>query len=207
MGGTHMGTTDNATPRSPSILMIDGREYMLYDEYVGPIKFANITRLWLVAALAWTPVLLLGMGSAMRMGLWESRTAWAILGVVMLLAIGVAIGVAIAALASLAAGPVFITPIAVTEVDRQGTWSTLSIATRRRTVLTVVAHVDMADFLVGSVTGDVGRSAPRHPIPAQLTHPAMRRYVLSSYAALAAVAVVGVAFLVSTAMPILSHTK
>lgn len=194
---------DDAATRSPSILMISGRKYMLYDEYVGPIKFANITRLWLVAALTWTPILLMGMGSAMRMGMWESRSAWAILGVVMLLAIGVAI----AALASLAAGPVFITPIAVTEVDRQGTWSTLSIATRRRTVLTVVAHVDMADFLVGSVTGNVGRSAPRHPIPAQLTHPAMRRYVMSSYAALAAMAIVGVAFLVSIVMPMLSHTK
>ena len=198
-----MDSTDNATPWSPSVLLINGRKYMLYDEYVGPIKFADITRLWLVAAVVWTPFLSLGMGSAMRMGMWESPTAWAISGVVMLLAIGVAI----AGLVTLAAGPIFMTPVAVTEVDRQGTWSTLSIATRRRTVLTVVAHVNMADFLVGAVTGEVGWSAPRHPIPADLTHPAMRGYVMSSYAALAAVAIVGVAFLVSTAMPMLSHTK
>ena len=90
--------------------------------------------------------------------------------------------------------PVMATPVAVVEMDRSGTTSRLSVATRRHGTLTVTTHTDMADFLLRAITADRRRRfTPRRDVPAELVHPKMTRHVWNG-------AAVGVAMTVTVVL-------
>ncbi|NTV40618.1 MAG: hypothetical protein HGA51_11780 [Demequinaceae bacterium] len=173
-----MTTTDNGTVQSPGILMIEGREYILYDGFLGRINVAEVGLLWLYSSTQWVLVLTYALLLPFTEAWWPIFIA-----VVLLL-------VAIVGTIFVFGRPVMATPVAVVERDRSGTTSSLSVATRRHGAFTLTTHTDMADFLLRAITVDRRRRFwPRRDVPAGLVHPKMMRHVWNGAAVCVAMTV------------------
>ncbi len=163
-----MDTIYPVTPQSPDILLIGGREHVLYHGLFEPLKIVDARLLWLNSVLAWavalyTVLLVLTLGDD---GWWTLLAVTA--AAVPLIAVGAFIenrsGVT--------------TPVAIDEKDRSGTWSRMIISTRRHAPLTATVHTDMADFLLATIAdGQTRRFTSRPEIPFELRHPGMQRHV------------------------------
>ena len=177
-----MELTDDAATRPPSVMLIDGREYMLYDELLGRIRMAEVRMLWLYSSMLWVLALILALQLPFTDAWWP-----------LLIAIPLLLAMLAAAL-FMFGRPAITTPVAVVEKGRNGATSRLSVSTRRHGTFSVTAHTDMADFLLGAITTDRRRRfTPRREVPAGLVHPKMMRHVWSG----TAVGVVLIAVLVA----------
>jgi hypothetical protein len=177
-----MELTDDAATRPPSVMLIDGREHVLYDELLGRIRMAEVKLLWLYSSMLWVLALILALQLPFTDAWWPLLIA-----IPLLLAMFVGVYVQLSR-------PVMTTPISVVERDRNGATSRLSVSTRRHGTFSVTAHTDMADFLLGAITTDRRRRfTPRRDVPAGLVHPKMMRHVWSG----TAVGVVLIAVLVA----------
>lgn len=146
--------------------MIDGREFMLYDEFLGRIRMAEVKMMWLYSSTLWVFVLFYALLLPFTEAWWPIFIA------------NVLLLIAIAGTVFMFRRPVITTPTTVVEMDRSGTTSRLSVATRRHGTLTVTTHTDMADFLLRAITADRRRRfTPRRDVPAELVHPTMMRHV------------------------------
>ncbi len=163
-----MDTIYPVTPRSPDILLIGGREHVLYLGLFEPLKIVDAKFLRLHSVLAWavalyTVLLLLTLGDTG----W-----WTLLAVIAAAVPLVAVGSFIESRSGVT------TPVAIDEKDRSGAWSRMIISTRRHAPLTVTAHADMADFLLATIAdGQTRRFTSRPEIPIELRHPRMQRHV------------------------------
>lgn len=163
-----MDTIYPSTPQSPSILLIGGREHVLYHGLFEPLRIADAKLLWLNSAVAWLSILYLVLIAASLGddGWWSYLAAFAAL-------------LAVAAIGSfMKSRSVVTTPVAINEKDRRGTWSRLAISTRRHGTLTATVNTDMADFLLTTLAaGQTRRFTSRPDIPVELTHPGTQRHV------------------------------
>ncbi|NYI41825.1 hypothetical protein [Demequina lutea] len=176
-----MHTTDETVTRSPSILMIEGREYALYQGFRERTKLMDVKLLWLDGAKN----LLLPVWVALMMSeVLFHDLLWSVFGLVMLILAAVVVGHYIDS------HSVAVIPVSVVEKDRQGPSATLYIflrsvrgfTTRRDGRYTATVHTDMADFLLGAIGPDRAhgrRSLPR--IPTELRNPKARRFAWGSY--------------------------
>ncbi|NYI41826.1 hypothetical protein [Demequina lutea] len=167
-----MDMIDDAATRPPSVILVNGREYMLYDEFLGRIKMAEVKLLWFYSSLLWVGALTFALLLPFTEAWWPIFIAIALLLVMC------------AGVFFMFSRPVMTTPVTVVETHRNGTSSRLSVSTRRHGTLTVTAHADMADFLLRAITADRRRRfSPRRDVPADLVHPKMMRHVWSGTAA------------------------
>ena len=177
-----MRTADETVTRSPSILMIEGREYALYQGFRERTKLVDVKLLWVEEAKN----LLIPMYIALMTSwvIWHALL-WFVFGFVVLVLAAVVLGHYIDSRS------VAVIPVSVVEKDRQGRSATLSIflrsvrgfSTRRDGRYTATVHTDMADFLLGAIGPDRAhgrRTLPR--IPAELRNPKARRFAWGSYA-------------------------
>jgi len=154
-----MSTTGSMTTQSPGTLMIGGRQFVLIQHVLEPVQIAEARRLWRGSLFAWG-FLLLPLNVAN--GRLFDTNGWVLAGT-------------FAALFMLFAMRFFgndrsvvISPVTVSEEDRNGTESQLAISTREGTVI-ATAHTHMADFLLRSAATDRTRRARlRREIPTTL---------------------------------------
>jgi hypothetical protein len=177
-----MDTTNDVTTRSPSILMIEGREYALYQGFRERTKLVDVKLLWVEEAKnLLTPVNVALMMSTVIL----HEYSWYFFGIVVLILAALVLGHYIDSRS------VAVIPVSVVEKDRQGPSATLSIflrsvrgfTTRRDGRYTATVHTDMADFLQGAIGPDRAhgrRTLPR--IPTELRNPKVRWFVWGSYA-------------------------
>ncbi len=123
------------------MIMIGGREYVLIQHVLERVQIAEARTLWRGSVFAWS-FLLIPLNVAN--GRLFDINGWVLAGT-------------FAALFVLFAMRFFgndrsavITPVTVSEEDRNGTESKFAIATREGTVMATV-HTDMADFLLRTV--------------------------------------------------------
>ncbi len=162
-----MDTIYPSTPKSPDILLIGGREHVLYHGVFEPLRIVEARLLWLNTALIWAGALYVVLFAVNLdyVGLWA------------LLAIIATAGVVIAASVLIGSRSAVTIPVAVEEKDRTGTWSRMTISTHRHDPLTVTAHADMAAFLLATVAdGQTSRFIKRPVIPIELRHPGTQRH-------------------------------
>lgn len=178
-----MHTTDETVIRSPSILMIEGREYALYQGFLERTRLVDVKLLWLNApknlAMLLYGVLMVVYFSRPDSSLWFAFAAFAA-------------GLASAPVSSfMRSHSVEVVPVSVVEKDRQGPSSTLFIftrstrssSTRRDARFTATVHTDMADFLLGAIGPGRARGFKSRPrVPTELSYPKLRRYVWFPYA-------------------------
>ncbi len=128
-GGAHVDTIYPSTPKSPDILLIGGREHVLYHGVFEPLKIVEARLLWLNTALVWAGALyvMLFAVNLDYVGLWA------------LLAIIATAGVVIAASVVIGSRSAVTIPVAVDEKDRTGPWSRMIISTQRRAWIAAVA--------------------------------------------------------------------
>jgi hypothetical protein len=178
-----MGTTNDVTTRSPSIVIIEGREYALYQGFLQRTRLVDVKLLWLDTARN-LAMLLYGVLMVVYFSRLDS-SVWFLVGA---LAVGLASSVVSSFMRSHSVAVVL---VSVVEKERQGLTSTLFIFTRpqpsfstdRGARLTATVHTDMADFLVGAVGPGRARGFKSRPrVPAELSYPNVRPYVWFSYA-------------------------
>jgi len=177
-----MSTTENVATQSPSILMIEGREYALYQGFRERTKLVDVKLLWVEEAKnLLIPVWVALMTSWV---IWHALL-WYVLGFVVLGLAAVVLGHYIDSRS------VAVIPVSVVEKDRQGPTATLSIflrsvrgfSTRRDGRYMATVHTGMADFLLGAIGPDRvhgRRTLPR--IPMELRNPKALRFAWGSYA-------------------------
>ena len=174
-----MDTTNDVTTRSPSILMIEGREYALYQGFRQRTKLWDVRLLWLDA----TGNLVLVVYTALMTKALIFTDLWFLFGAVVLVLPYAAV------MRYIDSHSVAVIPVSVVEQDRQGPTATLSIflrsirgfSTRPDGRYTATVHTDMADFLLGAIGPDRTRgrrSLPR--IPKKLRNPKVRRFAWAS---------------------------
>jgi len=157
-----------STPKSPSILLIGGREHVLYHGVFEPLKIVDARLLWLNSALVWAGALYIVL-LVVTLG---DDGWWTLLAVI-------AAAVPVIAVSSFIESRSGVTtPVAIDEKDRTGAWSRMIISTRRHAPLTVTAHADMANFLLATVADSQTRRFTSRPeIPIELRHPGTQRHV------------------------------
>jgi len=166
-GGAHVDTIYPSTPKSPDILLIGGREHVLYHGVFEPLKIVEAKFLRLNTVLAWAFVLY----TVLLLLTLDDTSWWALLAV---FAAAVPLVVVVSFIERRSG---VTTPVAVEEKDRTGAWSRMIISTLRHDPLTVNAHADMADFLLATVAnGQTRRFTSRPEIPTELRHPGMQRH-------------------------------
>lgn len=188
-GGAHVDTIYPSTPQSPDILLIGGREHVLYHGLFDPLKIVDAKLLWLNSALVWS-IALYTVLLAVTLG----DTGWWALLAVLAAAFPV---IAVSPFIESRSGVT--TPVAIDEKDRSGTWSRMIISTRRHAPLTVTAHADMADYLLDALTDDEPShtSAITRCCDDQLNPPSTRWHEWNSIAApIAAIVAIAVIYLV-----------
>jgi hypothetical protein len=180
-----MDTTHDVATRAPSILMIEGREYALYQGFLERIRLMDVKLLWLDAAKN-LAILLYGVLILISVARPDS-SSWVFVG-------------ALAAALSSAAGSYFmvshsvaVVPTTVVEKDRQGPSATLYIfvrsmlafSTRRDARFTATVHTDMADFLLSAFAEGQSRRFRRRPrVPSAFMTPRAHRQAWASSAGL-----------------------
>jgi len=194
-----VSTTENVTTQSRGILTIQGREYALYQEFLGPIKITDVKLLWLNTASTCLITLF-----AVLMAIDATRpesNPWLFFGGF----------VAAAASASLSIfmdkRAVLITPSIGVSGDGADGSSTLAVTSQSRRVsstrLGVVqdatAHPEMADFLRNAFAEGNTRNFRQRPrLPSELMTPSARRQAWASnagqFVALLALVSIAVAF-------------
>jgi hypothetical protein len=187
-----MDKIDDVTTRSPSILMIEGVEHVLYEGFVERIKIADANLLWLNTAKMWALALyaVLIAINAFRSdsSLWLPFAGLAVISGSAVLSV------------FLDNRAVLTIPFAVAERDRAGEWSTLAITSQplrmfsTNPIVTQFAtvHPAMADFLLTAFSGERSRPFRERPrLPAALTTPRARRQAWAANAG-PLVALVGV---------------
>ncbi|WP_291378963.1 hypothetical protein [Demequina sp.] len=160
-----METIYPVTPKSADVMMIGGREHVLYQAPLETIKIVDAHYLWLNTIQPWVAALYTTL-----LVVFVDPIAW--WGIVWLLS---------AALTTIALNVYtdrrsrVSVPVAVEEKDRSGSWSRLVVSAYRNDPLTVTAHVRMADFLLGTIKdGPAGAFTKRPKIPEDLQHPRTR---------------------------------
>jgi len=170
-----MGTTEQATTRPSSILMIDGREHVLYQGLTARVRIADARRLWLNTARVWA-IALYGLLTAINAVLPE-YSMW--LAFVALAAIGGAAALSV----YVESRGLLTVPDAVAERERTGGTSTLAITSKSQRVFSgrlpavqfATAHPEMADFLLTAYAeGQSRRFRQRPRVPVALTTPSTR---------------------------------
>jgi hypothetical protein len=122
LGGTHVDTIHDVATRSPSILMIEGREYALYQGFLERTKLVDVKLLWLDGAK--NLALLLAVALMTVSFTLPDSSLWFAFGFL-------AAGLAFAAVSSfMDSHSVAVVPVSVVEKERQGLTSTLFIFTR-----------------------------------------------------------------------------
>jgi len=165
-----MTRTDDVTTKSPSILMIEGCEHVLYQGLTARFRIADARLLWLNTARGWLIALyaLLSAINAARshFSLWLSFVGLA------------AIGGAVALSVFTENRGVLTTPLAVVERERAGGSSTLAITAKSprsfsgQPTVTQFAtvHPEMADFLLAAFAeGQSRRFRQRPRVPVALS--------------------------------------
>jgi len=196
-----MDTTDDVTTRSPKILMIEGREYALYQGLLDPIKIADVKLLWLNTVQNWL-LTLFAVLIATDIARPDSRWWF--------------FGGAYAALAGSAALSVFmrnhdvlITPSAGAATDSAEGSSTLAVtpqsggvfSTRLGVVEYATVDPKMADYLLTAFAKGKTRTFRRPPrIPSTLLTPRARRQAWVSNAGLFVALVALVSIVTSVAL-------
>ena len=167
-----MSTTDDVTTQSPGIMMIEGREYALYQGLLERIQIADAKLLWVNNAQEWAGTLFVVLAAinAARpdSSLWLAFAALA------------------AALGSVALSffmdsrDALTTPFTVVERDRAGGRSTLVITSKSQRVSSTrptgttfaTVHTEMADFLLTAFSEEKSRRFRQRPrVPAALRTP------------------------------------
>jgi hypothetical protein len=191
-----MGTTDDVTTRSPGILMIEGREYVLYQGFLERLRIADAKLLWLNTAKMWafgvSAVLMAINAFRSDSTLWFAYGAFAAI-------------VCASAISALIVNRDLVTiPDAVGERERAAGSSTLeiiSLSQRGFSVRPPVLHVatvhpQMADFLLTEIpVGHTWSFRQRPRLPAALATPRARRQAWAANAG-PLVALVGVVAIV-----------
>lgn len=156
-----METSYPMTPKSADVMMIGGREHVLFLAPLETIKIVDTHYLWLNTVQPWAAALYTTL-----LVLFVDPTAWS--GAVWLLS---------AALATIAVNVYtdrrsrVSVPVAVEEKDRSGSWSRLVVSAYRNDPLTATAHVRMADFLLATIKDGPTRALMKRPkIPPDLQH-------------------------------------
>jgi hypothetical protein len=193
-----MDMIDDAATRPPSVILIDGREYALYQGFRERTKLVDVKWLWLDAAKNFA-ILLSSVLLAVSLTHPDS-SLWLLIGYL------AAVFAFVAVSFFMESRSVAVVPVSVVEKDRQAPSATLYIflrsvggfSTRRDGRYTATVHIDMADFLLGAVDrGRARRFSSRPRIPAELRNPTVWRFVWGSYAnSIAALAVLVVAFVI-----------
>jgi hypothetical protein len=171
-----MGTTNDVTTRSPSILMIEGRNHVLYQGFLQRIRIADARLLWLDTVKGWG-ITLFAVLAAINAVRPDSSPWLAFVG--------------LAAISGSAALSVFLdnraalaTPFAVVERARDGEVSTLAITSTSPRMFSTspfitqfaTVHTEMADFLLTAFAeGYFGSFRKRPRVPAALTTSSARR--------------------------------
>ncbi len=196
-----MSTTDDVTTQSPGIMMIEGREYALYQGFSERIRIADVKLLWLNTAKDWG-VTLFAILAAISAARPETNPWLSFAG--------------LAALSGSAALSVFmdhravlITPFAGVEKERAEGSSTLAVTSqsprvfsRRPTMIqSATVHPEMADFLLTAFSeGQSRRFRQRPRVPAAFRTPRARRQEWASNTGtlVALLALVSIAIAVAT---------
>lgn len=170
-----MGTVDDVTARSPSILMIEGCEHVLYQGLLGHTRIADARLLWLNTARVWA-IALYGLLTAINAVLPEYRMCLAFVG--------------LAAICGAAALSIYIenrglltVPDALAESERTQGSCTLAITSKSQRVFSgrlplvhfATVRPQMADFLLSAFAeGQSRRFRHRQRVPVALTTPSAR---------------------------------
>jgi hypothetical protein len=163
-----MGNIYPSPQKAPSIMMIGGREHVLYHGLFEPLKIVDAKFLWLNSVLVWA----LALYTVLLLFTLGDDGWWSLLAVVAAAVPVLAVGAFIENRSGVT------TPVAIDEKDRSGTWSRLVISTRRHGPLTTTVHTDMADFLLATIAdGQTRRFTSRPEIPFQLRHPGIQQHV------------------------------
>lgn len=163
-----METVFTSSSASPDIMLIGGREHVLYHGLFEPLKIVDRRFLWVYSVLVWMVALL----TVLFVLTLDKAGPWAILSIIGTAAAAMAVGGWVDRHSGVT------TPVAIKEKDRSDTWSRLVVNTRHHDPLTVTAHVDMADFLQATMAeGHTGRFLNRPTIPAELRHAGIQRHV------------------------------
>lgn len=189
VGEMAMETTNDAWELSPSIMLINGREYVLIQHLLERVQIADARLLWRDSVFVWG-LLLIPLNVAN--GEFFDTNGWVLFG------ISAAIFAGLAMRFFGRDRSAAISPVTVTEEDRSGTGSQLAISTRRERTINATVHTDMADFLLRTVGTDRTRRARlRREIPAELRDRRARWHELNLLAAaiatIAAIVVIEVA--------------
>ena len=179
-----MATIDDVFTRSPRVLMIQGREHVLYQGSFERIRIADSKLLWLNAAKEWALALFVGLMVADYFV--PDSVLWLVFAALPAVVVYGAVSFYMDSRSVLG------TPFSIVERDRSGTSSTLSISTKSTMLFSMhptvthiaTAHTDMADFLVGAYGVNQPRGFRQRPrIPTELAHPTARLHRWSSVGA------------------------
>jgi hypothetical protein len=179
-----MDTIHDAATRSPSILMIEGVEHVLYQGFLQRIKIADARLLWLNAVKMWAFALY-----AVLIAINAFRSDSSLFPLA-----GLAVISGSAALSVFLDNRAVLTiPFAVAERDRAGESSTLAITSQplrmfsTNPIVTQFApvHPAMADFLLTAFSGEQSRPFRERPrLPTEFRTPRARRQAWASKAGL-----------------------
>jgi len=180
-----MELTDDAATRPPSVILINGREYVLYQGFTERLRIANAKSLWVHTVSTWLLAVFAGLttinGFRPDSSLWFSAAGL------------VAVGCSAALANSLDNQDLFIRPLVVSTRKWDGGAPALAITSEpqsvfsKRTIVVQFAtvHPEMADFLLAAF--DEGKTPgfrQRPRIPSTLITPRARRQAWLSNAGL-----------------------
>ncbi len=167
-GGRAMETTYPVTPKSADVMMIGGREHVLFHGLFEPLKIVDAKYLWLTSVAVWMGALWVLF---LALTVDDGRSSYFIATSTLALPL-IVVGVVIDRRTGVRV------PVAIEEKDRSGTWSRLVISTHRSDPLTVTADAEMADFLLATVAhGQTRRFIKRPVVPVDLRHRGAQRHV------------------------------
>jgi len=181
-----MGTIDEVSTRSPRILMIGGRDHVLYQGSMSRIRIADAKMLWLDAAKGWG-ITIFAVLAAINAVLPKYSMWLALVGLAAIFS-SLALTVFIGNRAALTI------PFAVVANDSAGESTTLTITSSSQRVFSTNPTVtqfatvspEMADFLLTAFTeGHFGSYRKRPRVPAALTTSGARRQAWTESASLA----------------------
>jgi len=178
-----MDTTDDVTTRSPKILMIEGREYVLYQGFLERIQIADVKLLWLNTVQNW---LLTLFAVLIATDIARPDSGWWFFGG------GYAAFAGSAALSVFMRNhDVLVTPSASSTKDGDMGSSTLAVAaqsggrfyTGPNVIKTVTVHPEMENFLLDAFAEGQPHSFRQRPrVQSAFTMPSARRQAWASNA-------------------------
>lgn len=180
-----MDMIDDAATRSPSILMIEGVEHVLYQGFLEHIRIADARLLWLNTVRGWgiTLFAVLAAINAFR----PDSSLWLPFAGLAAITGSAGLSVFMHSRDSLSI------PSAVAKSDTAGGSSTLAITSQSLRLLSTnptvtqiaTVHPEMADFLLTAFSGERSRPFGQRPrLPAAFRTPRARRQAWASKAGL-----------------------